>query len=585
MIRGKPMTKMYSNHVKIRTLEFMIAGLLCVGYCRRQTSPISLNRGQAPLCSPRKTSNLCGLSPSSGRFVENDGGVLFIAIEQCPVEHLHRFQVEVIEHGPHPLPKIPFAAKLFPNGAKQGATELLGLIDKEGEHHEHHEVGGKILFAQPEVVLEVISLILQGVEGLVLDLPTRPTAPHDLVSVLFGDGEIGDPAERFHLVSRHFPVFQDIYQKIRIGLIERNSINESKVVAHALSEGIIHGKFSGLAGFGGPIHTLEKKGMISRLDTENEMHGVSLQVPYMRRIGTESIFCNDHLQVGVVFSKLLDKPPGCVALAVVFRLPVLLEDHLGHEGDHLFEIRMNEGSAKHLQVIGDFSRLADFHHAGFRRELRGRKVARAIQTQKIAPVHEYHRLQGLAPLKIPKDFKENAAKRLGYNLIDDLPHPTVTRNPLDPVDRVQVVIPCCFSALKGKKTGIFETEHGKTGHESVGHGDVRLAMSPIGNVLERASDRFEKSIRTQMLSDFYFRWGILSLSCLQWMLLSDQPFQWGFLKELPYSSWSRSATVLRVFGFPNKPFWPDPSPELYESSNQNPALTKGFQGRRELLLI
>ena len=41
---------------------------------------------------------------------------------------------------------------------------------------------------------------------------------------------------------------------------------------------------------------------------------------------------------------------------------------------------------------------------------------------------------------------------------------------------------------------------------------------------------------------------------------------------------------MRVFGLPNRPFWPDPSPELYESSNQNPALTKGFQGERELLV-
>lgn len=79
-----------------------------------------------------------------------------MTVGQRPIEHLHGFEIEVVEHGPRLLPQLAFTAEFFPNRSKEGTAKLLDLIDKESEHHEHHEVGGEVLFTQAEVVLKMI---------------------------------------------------------------------------------------------------------------------------------------------------------------------------------------------------------------------------------------------------------------------------------------------------------------------------------------------------------------------------------------------------------------------------------------------
>jgi|GEM_PF-5322388 len=161
-------------------------------------------------------------------------------------------------------------------------------------------------------------------------------------------------------------------------------------------------------------------------------------------IGVESIFCHNHLRVGMIFPEFLpESPGGGIALTVVFRLSVLFKVHLRTKRDHLLEIKMHDGSTKCLQVISGFAcLLTDLCHAEFRLELLGRKIARAVKTQEIAPIHKHHRLQSFASLELPEDLKIYRAKKLGCNFVENLPHPAVARDVLDPVDRMQVVVPC-----------------------------------------------------------------------------------------------------------------------------------------------
>jgi len=42
-------------------------------------------------------------------------------------------------------------------------------------------------------VLEVISLVFEGVEGFVLNFPTGAAAPHDVIDIVPRDGEVGNP--------------------------------------------------------------------------------------------------------------------------------------------------------------------------------------------------------------------------------------------------------------------------------------------------------------------------------------------------------------------------------------------------------
>src|SRR4051812_13481241 len=54
-----------------------------------------------------------------------------------------------------------------------------------GEHH------GEVLLAVAEVVLEVVAVGLEDVEAFVLDLPSGPSAGHDLGDGVAGDGQRG----------------------------------------------------------------------------------------------------------------------------------------------------------------------------------------------------------------------------------------------------------------------------------------------------------------------------------------------------------------------------------------------------------
>jgi hypothetical protein len=79
-------------------------------------------------------------------------------------------------------------------------------------------------------MFEMIPLVLQGVEGLVLNLPTRPPATHDCEDVHLGDGEIGDPTEVLGLALSDLPVLDKVHQYVRIGLVQGYLIDKGKAV-------------------------------------------------------------------------------------------------------------------------------------------------------------------------------------------------------------------------------------------------------------------------------------------------------------------------------------------------------------------
>ena len=51
--------------------------------------------------------------------------------------------------------------------------------DGKGQHHQQGEVSGQMLMAMAEVVLEMVALILEGVEGFILDFPAGTASFHD----------------------------------------------------------------------------------------------------------------------------------------------------------------------------------------------------------------------------------------------------------------------------------------------------------------------------------------------------------------------------------------------------------------------
>jgi len=110
-----------------------------------------------------------------------------------PIEHFHGINDDQPESTSDGLKELFLGSPFLADLAVQGATELLQLVSQKGEYHEGEEGQAQKLFAEAEVVLEVISLVFEGVEGFVLNFPTGAAAPHDVIDIVPRDGEVGNP--------------------------------------------------------------------------------------------------------------------------------------------------------------------------------------------------------------------------------------------------------------------------------------------------------------------------------------------------------------------------------------------------------
>ena len=69
-------------------------------------------------------------------------------------------------HDDETCPEVPLAAELLPELLGGDTGELKYLVDEKGTEVQKEEVEGEVLLPGAVVVLEVVSLVLERVEGL-----------------------------------------------------------------------------------------------------------------------------------------------------------------------------------------------------------------------------------------------------------------------------------------------------------------------------------------------------------------------------------------------------------------------------------
>jgi len=177
------------------------------------------------------------------------------AANDYAVEHLHGFNGNEAEDRAQVFPELSFGNGHFPCGIEKGAAQLLNLVNHESQHHEHHEDPTQVLLAQTVVVLKVVSLVFEGIEGFVFHLPPSTACAHDGIGVFPSKGEIRNPAKVLGALGAFFPVFQDIDQKILIGCVDGHTVHKAKEMMHLGFLWILEIVFNGLASFNGSIQT------------------------------------------------------------------------------------------------------------------------------------------------------------------------------------------------------------------------------------------------------------------------------------------------------------------------------------------
>ena len=91
----------------------------------------------------------------------------FLPVREDEAPHKH----------PQVLPEAPLGPQLLPARPVEMIGQLEDLVHEEGEEVQKKEVEGKMLFPVAEIVFYVVSLVLQRIQRLVLDLPSAPADP------------------------------------------------------------------------------------------------------------------------------------------------------------------------------------------------------------------------------------------------------------------------------------------------------------------------------------------------------------------------------------------------------------------------
>jgi hypothetical protein len=156
---------------------------------------------------------------------------------------------------------------------------------------------------------------------------------------------------------------------------------------------------------------------------------------------------------------------------------------------------MNDGSAQHLVVVGDFAVTVMAGHAVVAVDLPGGEVFYPIQGDEITTFEEGIFLQNLTALQLPEDVLEQRTELTRLDLIEDSTHLGVAWDGFQAEDRAEVVIQC--SALKGQQGRILEGKQGQSSHQGVSQSERRAAPL-LGKFLHTAADQFHQRIKVEV---------------------------------------------------------------------------------------
>src|SRR5271165_2300842 len=113
-----------------------------------------------------------------------------------------------------------------------------------------------MVLPMPEVVLKMVALVFQGIEGLVFDFPTGAPAPHQGIGSGGRHGEVRHPCKMLGLLRANFPVFQEIDAEVRVGLIERHMVEKAEVMHDPILSNL---KVGGVSSLVCPLNVVEQE--------------------------------------------------------------------------------------------------------------------------------------------------------------------------------------------------------------------------------------------------------------------------------------------------------------------------------------
>ena len=164
-----------------------------------------------------------------------------------------------------------------------------------------------------------------------------------------------------------------------------------------------------------------------------------LQVSDMGRIGSQPVFHDNGLEMGVVFSEGGDKPFGGIAFTIVLSLPILTGDHFRGKRNDGLDCWMNQSTGHHLMIIGFGAVAIRLDTTGGATHLVGAVITGAIKSHEIMIAQDREMFQPLASLEIGEDRLEGVTEMAGVNRIQSFAQTSVGRRLLDAKEGFKVI--------------------------------------------------------------------------------------------------------------------------------------------------
>ena len=92
------------------------------------------------------------------------------------------------------IPEVLLASQFLSEPLVDAVSHLGCLMHEEGKDIEHEEVHGEVFRAMAVVMIDILTMVRDGIEDLILDYPPGPSDADQFPHVLVVEGKVGDPA-------------------------------------------------------------------------------------------------------------------------------------------------------------------------------------------------------------------------------------------------------------------------------------------------------------------------------------------------------------------------------------------------------
>ena len=266
----------------------------------------------------------------------------------------HRIKHQDAEQAAQTVPEFGFGFQAVPQAAKALATALLNLLHQKRQQHEQGQHRRQLRLPMPVVVLEMIALVLQGLEGLVLDLPAAAPGTPDAFDRPRGKRQIRHPGPTLHDA-----VWRGLFGEQKVDPDVRGTLAQAQFVRPGIvmlpARRIRLAELFEVATCLPSGELFEQARVRVGLDGEHRLPAVAADLAHMRRVGIERLLDQQNVQVVVAQVQISAEPFGGIALTIVFLRAVLPQHRLEIERGNFSLGRVDQNCRQPRVVIRDYS--------------------------------------------------------------------------------------------------------------------------------------------------------------------------------------------------------------------------------------